>query len=168
MFEVLLCCDSLLVLIIMNNVFWTHSATHIAKGADVQLIKMCNCMHLALFLTERVVLALLDSYILYWSNQRSSFLMTKCVGNWKLPRVYLNKLGANLNILQNSAIQTALPSKKKKTPKYCGEISLLLQFCQKLKNHIFVTLAKFKVCINLPYYKTVERTKSYILWLLSK
>lgn len=167
MLEVLLCCDSLLVLIIMNDVFWTHSATHIAKGADVQLIKMCNCMHLALFLTERVVLAPLDSYVLYWSNQRSSFLMTKCVGNWKLPRVYLNKLGANLNILQNSAIQTALPSKKKK--KIRNIVERFLFFCNSVKSlRIIYLLHWLNLKCALTVHKTVGRTKSYKLWLLSK
>lgn len=34
MFEVLLRCDSLLALTIMNDVFQTHSTTHIAKGAE--------------------------------------------------------------------------------------------------------------------------------------
>lgn len=168
MFEVLLCCDSLLVLIIMNNVFWTHSATHIAKGADVQLIKMCNCMHLALFLTERVVLALLDSYILYWSNQTSSFFNYQMCWQLETPEGISQQIGRKSKYITKLSNTNGTSIKKKKNPKYCGEISIFLQFCQKLNNHIFVTLAKFKVCTNLPYYKTVERTKSYILWLLSK
>lgn len=150
MFGVLLYCDSLLVLIIMNDVFWTHSTTHIAKGADVQLIKMCNCTHLALFLAERVVLALLDSYILYWSNWTSSFFNAQMCWQLETPKSISQQAGRKPKYITKLSIANA---------KIWGEISLFSQFCKKQKNHRFVTLANFQVRTNFPYHKTVEKTK---------